>query len=212
MLKKVVLAVVVVVVGFVAVVATRPNTYRVERSLTMAAPAELPFGLVNSFGNWRHWSPWEKLDPAMKRTLDGPFAGPGAIYKWTGNDKVGEGQMTILDSQIYSSIRVQLEFIRPFPDTSVSTFTFEPAAEGVTVRWAMDGKHTFMSKAMCLFMDLDAMIGKDFEQGLANMKSLVEPEAKKRAEMAAKEKARQEAAAAAQPSAPTAPQAGTTAP
>lgn len=207
MLKKVVLALAVAVVGFFALVASRPSTFRVERSLTMAAPAELPFGLVNSFGNWRHWSPWEKLDPAMKKTLDGPFAGPGAIYMWSGNDKAGQGKMTILDSQLYERIRIQLEFIKPWQATNVTTFTFEPAPEGVTVRWAMEGQNTFMGKAFSLFMDMDGMIGKDFENGLATMKSLVEPEAIKRAEM----KARKEAAAA-QPSAPTAPQAGTTTP
>jgi hypothetical protein len=203
MLKKVVLALAVAVVGFVALVASRPSTFRVERSLTMAAPAELPFGLVNSFGNWRHWSPWEKLDPAMKKTLDGPFAGPGAIYAWSGNDKAGQGKMTILESQLYERIRIQLEFIKPWQATNLTTFTFEPAPEGVTVRWVMEGQNTFMGKAFSLFMDMDGMIGKDFENGLATMKSLVEPEAKKRAEM----KARQEAAAQ-----PTAPQAGTTTP
>lgn len=209
MLKKVVLALVVVLVGFVAVVATRPSTFRVERSLTMAAPAELPFGLVNSFGNWRHWSPWEKLDPAMKKSLDGPFAGPGAIYQWAGNDKAGEGKMTILESEPYSRIRIELEFIKPWPGKSFTTVTFEPAPEGVTVRWAMEGQNDFMGKAFSLFMDMDGMIGKDFEQGLATIKSLVEPEAKKRAEMAARKKAQEEAAAA-QPAAPA--QAGATTP
>jgi len=179
----------------------------------MAAPAELPFGLVNSFGNWQYWSPWEKLDPAMKKTLDGPFAGPGAIYMWSGNDKAGQGKMTILESQLYERIRIQLEFIKPWQATNLTTFTFEPAPEGVTVRWAMEGQNTFVGKAFSLFLDMDGMIGKDFERGLADMKALVEPEAKKRAAMAAQQKAAQEAAAAAaEPSAPTAPQAGATTP
>ncbi len=213
MLKKVVLAVVVLVVGFVAVVATRPSSFRVERSLTMAAPAELPFGLVNSFGNWRYWSPWEKLDPAMKKKLDGPFAGPGAIYAWSGNDKAGEGKMTILESELYTRIRIELAFIKPWPATSLTTFSFEPAPEGVTVRWTMEGKNDFVGKAFTVFMDMDTMVGKDLEQGLATMKSLVEPEAKKRAAMAAaQKKAEQEAAAAAAQPAPTAPQAGATTP
>lgn len=209
MLKKVVLVLGVVVVGFSAVVVSRPSTFRVERSLTMAAPAELPFGLVNSFGNWHFWSPWEKLDPAMKKTLDGPFAGPGAIYTWSGNDRAGEGRMTILESQPYERIRIQLEFIKPLRVTNITTFTFEPAPEGVTVRWAMEGNNTFIGKAFSLFVDMDAAIGKDFEQGLATMKSLVEPEAKKRAAMAeaARQKAAQEAAAE-----PVAPQADASAP
>jgi hypothetical protein len=219
MLKKVVVGLLVVVAGFVAVVSTRPSTFRVERSLVMASPAELPFGLVNTFQQWKYWSPWEAMDPKMQKTFDGPIAGPGASYTWSGNDQVGKGKMTIVDAKLYERIDLKLEFIEPWQSTNATAFVFEPVPEGVKVTWRMEGTNTFMGKAFSLFMDMDGMIGKDFEKGLATMKSLVEPEAKKRAEIAAQRKAAEEAAAAAQaaqaaqaPAAPEAPQAGAATP
>ena len=214
MFKKVLLVLAVVVAGFVSVVATRPSTYRVERSITIAAPVEIPFGSVNDFHKWHFWSPWDALDPKMQKTFDGPFAGPGAIYSWSGNDQVGKGKMTILDSKPYESIQIQLEFIEPWASKNTTHFTFQPAAEGVTVRWAMEGNNDFMGKAFSLFMDMDGMIGKDFEKGLATMKSLAETEAKNRLEIAARLKAKEEAEKAAaeqaaQP-APTGPAQATT--
>jgi hypothetical protein len=197
MLKKVLVALAVLIAGFGAFVSTRPDTYHIERSATFAAPVQIPFAMVNDFHRWHYWSPWEALDPKMKVSFDGPYAGPGAIYAWSGNDKAGEGKMTLLETNLYSSIRIQLEFTRPMQDASTITFTFAPVPEGTKVTWAMDGKHTFMSKAFCLFMNLDSMVGPDFEKGLASMKALAEPEAKKFIEMEARKKAAQEAAAAA---------------
>jgi hypothetical protein len=198
MLKKVAVPLVVVIVGLVAVVATRPSTYRVERSLTMAAPAELPFGLVNDFHRWELWSPWEALDPRMKKTFGGAYAGEGATYSWVGNDKVGTGRMSILESKPHESILMRLEFIEPWEDTSSNTFLFEPTAEGVTVRWRMEGHYDFMGKAFSLFMDMEGMIGQDFEKGLASLKGLVEPEARNRAEREALRKAKEAAEVAAE--------------
>ncbi|HYO54739.1 SRPBCC family protein [Archangium sp.] len=217
MLKKVSLALAVAIIGLAAVVASRPSTYRVERSITVAAPVDLPFGIVNDFHRWKFWSPWEAHDPKMQKTFDGPYAGPGAIYSWSGNDQVGKGRMTILESRPYESIRIQLEFIEPWPATNTTTFTYQPGPEGVTVRWAMEGHNDFMGKAFSLFADMDGMIGKDFEKGLATIKSLTETEAKNRLEREAllKARAEAEAAKAAQgaPPAPTAPaQAGPTTP
>lgn len=217
MLKRILLALAVALVGFGAVVASRPSTFHVERSITIAAPVDLPFGIVNDFHKWHFWSPWEALDPNMKRTFDGPFAGPGAIYAWVGNDKAGEGKMTILESKPYESIRIQLEFIKPMPGTSFTTVTYAPVPEGIKMTWAMDGQNDFMGKAICLFVDMDAMLGKDFEKGLATIKTLTEQEAKNRLEREARLKAKAEAeAAAAQaapPAAPTGPaQAATTTP
>jgi hypothetical protein len=216
MLKKLVFAITALVVGFVAFVMMRPSTYRVERSITVAAPADLPFGLVNDFHRWKYWSPWDALDRNMKKTFDGPYAGPGAIYSWSGNEQAGQGTMTLLESKPYESIHIQLEFLKPWPSKNTITFTFQPVAEGVTVRWAMDGNHDFMGKAFSLFMDMDGMIGKDFEKGLATIKSLTETEAKNRLERQALLKAKaeaEEAARAAQPPAPSAtPQANTTSP
>ncbi|XXF81029.1 SRPBCC family protein [Myxococcaceae bacterium GXIMD 01537] len=217
MFKKIALALVVAVVGFGAFVASRPSKFRVERSLTMASPADLPFGLVNDFHGWHHWSPWEALDPKMQKTFDGPYAGPGSSYAWSGNKDVGKGKMVNLEAKPYESVRIQLEFIEPFPASNISTFTFKPEGENVTVTWAMEGENNFMSKLFGVFIDIDTMVGKDFDKGLATIKSLVEPEAIKRAAMAAKAKAdaeAKEAAAAAQPAegAAPAPQAGTTTP
>ncbi|QRK07903.1 SRPBCC family protein [Archangium violaceum] len=202
MLKRVFLALAVALVGFSAVVASRPSAWRLERSITIAAPVDLPFGLVNDFHRWRFWSPWEEIDPKMKRTFDGPFAGPGAIYAWSGNDEAGRGKMTILDSKPYESIHIQLELLEPWPATNIATFTFQPGAEGVTVRWAMEGHNGFLGKAFSLFVDMDGRVGKDFEKGLATIKSLTETEAKNRLEREALLKARAEAEAAARAAQP----------
>jgi hypothetical protein len=170
MLKKISLALVVALVGLGAVVASRPSTFRIERSITIAAPVDLPFGAVNDFHKWHYWSPWAGKDPKMQTTFDGTFAGPGAIYTWSGNDQVGKGRMTITDAKLYESIQIQLEFLEPFPASNITHFTFHPMLDGsVTMRWAMEGHNTFLGKAMSLVMDMDAMIGKDFEEGLSNL-------------------------------------------
>jgi hypothetical protein len=200
MLKKISLALVVAIVGFVAVVASRPSTYRVERSITVAAPVDIPFGLVNDFHRWQLWSPWDALDPKMAKTFDGSFSGTGAIYSWSGNDQVGKGKMNILESKLHDSIRIQLEFIEPWASTNTTFFTFQPLPEGIQVTWAMEGNNDFMGKAFSLFMDMDGMIGKDFEKGLASIKSLAEAEAKNRLERAEMLKTRGE---------PTPPEAAT---
>lgn len=216
MLKKISLALVVALIGVGAVVASRPSTFRVERSITIAAPVDLPFGTVNDFHKWKYWSPWAGKDPKMQTAFDGAFAGPGAIYTWSGNDEVGKGKMTIVDAKLYESIQIQLEFLEPWPATNTTLFTFQPTPDGsITVTWAMEGTNTFMGKAFSLFVDMDGMIGKDFEQGLATIKSLTETEAKNRIAREAQLKARAEAEAAAKaaqqtPSAPA--QAGTTTP
>ncbi|WP_257456056.1 SRPBCC family protein [Archangium lipolyticum] len=196
MLKKVVLALAVLIVGLGALVASRPSTFRVERSITMASPVEIPFGAVNDFHKWRFWSPWDALDPKMQVTFDGAYAGPGAIYTWSGNDQVGKGKMTNLEAQPYDSIRIQLDFLEPWPASNVTTFTFKTVPEGTQMTWAMEGNNNFMGKAFSLFMDMDGMVGKDFEKGLASLKKLSEEEAKNRREREALMKAREEAEAA----------------
>jgi hypothetical protein len=216
MLKKISLALVVALMGVGAVVASRPSTFRVERSITIAAPVEIPFGIVNDFHKWKFWSPWSAKDPKMQTAFDGTFAGPGAIYTWSGNDQVGKGKMTIVDAKLYESIQIQLEFLEPWPATNTTLFTFEPTPDGsITVRWAMEGTNTFLGKAMSLVMDMDAMIGKDFEQGLATMKTLTEQEAKNRIERELQLRARAAAEAARaeqEAQAAQAAQAGTTTP
>jgi len=162
------------VVAFIVVVALRPAEFRVERSATMRAPASAVFAQVNDFQNWRAWSPWEGLDPALKRTYEGPQAGTGAIYAWQGNKDVGEGRMTILESRPAELVRIRLEFFKPFAATNTAEFRFEPQGEDTTVRWSMSGHNNFFAKAIGLFINMDRMVGGMFEQGLSRMKAVVE--------------------------------------
>jgi hypothetical protein len=184
MARKILIGVAAVIVLFVIVVATRPATFRFERSITIAAPPENAFSQVNDLHAWAHWSPYEKLDPAMKRTFDGAPSGTGAKYAWSGNKEVGEGRMTIENSDKPSQIVIKLEFIKPFAATNTATFSFVPGPEGTKVTWAMEGKNGFLAKAFHLFMDMDKMVGSDFERGLAAMKTLAEGAPKGNAETA----------------------------
>jgi uncharacterized protein YndB with AHSA1/START domain len=169
MLKKIALVLVVVLAVFAGVVATRPAEFRIVRERTVSAPPEVVHAYVNDFRKWPEWSPWEKLDPAMKRDLSGASAGTGAAYHWVGNDKVGEGRMTITDSRPGQSVTIRLEFIKPWTATNTTQFDFAPSASGTKVTWAMSGHNNFMAKAICLFMDMDKMVGPDFEKGLAGL-------------------------------------------
>lgn len=178
MLKKVARAIGIglaaIIVVFVIVVSTRPSTSHYERSTTIAAPADVVFAQVNDLHAWEKWSPWDKLDPAMTRTYGGAPAGAGATYHWVGNDKVGEGRMTIEESKPSALVRIKLEFIKPFAATNTTRFTIAPEGAGVKVVWSMDGENNFMSKAAGLFMDMDKMIGSDFDKGLAGIKAIAE--------------------------------------
>lgn len=163
-----------IVILLVIVVALRPAQFRIERSVKIAATPATVFAQVNDFHNWNAWSPWAKLDPAMKETYDGPAAGVGAKYAWVGNSKVGQGRMTIMESNPSSLIRTRLEFIKPFTATNIGEFTFQPQGDQTAVTWAMTGTNDFMGKAFGLFMNMDKLIGSDFEKGLASLKSLTE--------------------------------------
>ncbi len=174
MLTPILIAVAVIVVLFVLVVATRPAEFRVTRSATIAAPAAAVFTRVNDFHHWDAWSTWAKRDLSMKQTHEGAPAGVGAVYSWAGNSKVGEGRMTITESRAPALIRIKLEFLRPFAATNITEFTFNPEGSGTRVTWDMTGKCNFMSKAFGLFMNMDKMVGGDFEQGLANLKAVSE--------------------------------------
>jgi len=174
MLKWILGGAAAVVVIFLIVVAMQPSDFRVERSATMRAPAPAAFAQVNDFQNWRGWSPWEKVDPALKRQYEGPKAGTGAIYAWQGNKDVGEGRMTITDSRPAELVRIKLEFFKPFAATNQAEFSFKPAGDSTTVTWTMTGQNNFLSKAICMFVNMDKMVGGMFEQGLTQMKTVVE--------------------------------------
>jgi hypothetical protein len=177
MLKKILIGVGAGLVVLVGVVSLQPDTFHVERSATMAAPPEAVFAQVNDFHAWAAWSPWEKLDPQMKRSHEGAPSGVGAKYAWAGNEEVGEGRMTI-EKSTPSEVAIKLEFLKPFEATNTATFTFQKTSEGTKTTWAMDGKNNFVSKAMHLAMNMDKMIGPDFERGLASMKTVAEAAAK----------------------------------
>ena len=155
------------------------DTFRVQRSAVINAPAERLFDLLSDFRNWASWSPWEKLDPAMKQTYDGSEAGVGAVSAWAGNKEVGEGKMTIVESRPFDLVRIKLDFEKPFKATSTAEFTFKPEGDQTLVTWSMFGKNDFMGKAISLIMDCDKMVGGDFEKGLASMKAVVESPAEK---------------------------------
>jgi carbon monoxide dehydrogenase subunit G len=175
MLKKILLIAAGLLVVLAGVIALQPGTYKVARSADIAAPPADVFGLINDFHKWDAWSPWAKIDPAMKTSFSGAPAGPGASYYWVGNDDVGEGRMTITDSQPPQHVRINLEFLKPFASNAVTDFTVTPSGAGSRVEWGMTGESNFMSKGFGLVMGgMDKMIGPDFEKGLAQMKALAE--------------------------------------
>lgn len=178
MKKKILLAIPLVVVagvlGLLAFAVTRPDRYHVERRIDIAAPRATVFAAVNDFRRWENWSPWEGLDPAMTKTFDGPERGLDASYAWAGNDEVGKGKMTIVGSEPDTRIHIRLEFHEPWQTTNETSFVFEPIANGTQVTWGMDGTNNFLSKVFTIFMNVDRMIGSDFEKGLANLKTLAE--------------------------------------
>lgn len=167
-----VLAVAIAIVLIYA--ATRPDDFVVRRETSVAAPAESVFDLVNDFHRWSAWSPYEKMDPAMKRAYSGKASGAGAVYEWTGNSKVGAGRMEIFNSASPSRIAIKLDFLKPFEGHNAAEFTMEPAGGATKVVWAMRGSKPFIMKVMSLFLDMDRLIGRDFERGLANIKQIAE--------------------------------------
>lgn len=167
-------AVVVAIAAVLAYAATRPDTFRVARSTTVAATPDKIFPLINELRGWGAWSPYEAKDPDMKRSYDGPAAGKGAIYAWDGDKNVGQGRMEIIDATAPSKIVIKLDFIRPFEGHNIATFTMAPDGNATAVTWAMDGPVPFIGKVMHVLINMDKMIGKDFEIGLANLKALAE--------------------------------------
>lgn len=174
MLKKITLAIAVLVAAVLAYAVTKPDTFRVQRSAHIKAAPETIFPHIDTLANWPAWSPWEKMDPAMKKTLSGPPGGKGAAVAWDGNKEVGTGRMEILESIPPSKITIKLDFLKPFEAHNTGEFTFERMGDSTHVTWAMFGPQSYMMKVMGVFVDCDKMVGKDFEAGLANLKALAE--------------------------------------
>jgi hypothetical protein len=182
MIKKILMGLGAVIVVFLGVVAMQPGEFKLERSTAMAAPADVVFAQVNDFHAWAAWSPWEKMEgPTLKKTFEGSPSGQGSMYSWVG-EKTGEGKMTITAAKPSEQIDIKLDFIKPFEASNQVIFTFKPDGAQTKVTWAMTGQNNFMGKAMGLFMDMDSMVGKDFEAGLASLRSVSEAAAKKAAE------------------------------
>lgn len=197
MLQKVLLGLVALVLVLGVVVAVQPADYHVERSKTVAAPAEVTYALMSNFDRYNEWSPWAELDPNMKVTTTGKPGEAGYKYAWSGNDEVGSGEMTVAKAEANQRIDIDLHFITPFEATAKTSYILKADGAGTQVTWVMDGKNDFMGKAFGLFMDMQGMIEKDFDKGLAKLATVVEADAKHVAEAKAKAEAAAKAAAAA---------------
>jgi hypothetical protein len=174
MLKKILGVLAVVIIGLAAYVATRPDTYHVERSIEIGAPAAVIFPSVGDLRAFGEWSPWDKRDPAMKKTYSDTTSGVGASYAWEGNKQVGKGKMTIVESRPPEHVGDRLEFIEPFASVADIAMDLKPAGAGTRVTWSMDGKNNFVGKAFGLVMSMDKTVGGDFDTGLANLKGIAE--------------------------------------
>ena len=178
MFKKILIVVVVVVIviaAFLVVASFQPDNFRIARATTIAATPADVFAHVNDFHKWEEWSPWAKLDPTMKASYEGTNAGEGSSYAWTSEDnKVGEGRMTITQVKAPETILISLQFVRPMKGDNVTEFRFEPQGSGTQVSWIMTGKNNLIAKAIHMLLDIDKMVGRDFDKGLAQLKQVSE--------------------------------------
>jgi uncharacterized protein YndB with AHSA1/START domain len=174
MLKIIAIVVVLLVAALLIFAATKPDAFRIERSTSIKASPEKIFALINDLHKWVLWSPWENIDPALKRAYSGAESGKGAAYEWEGNSKVGSGSMEILETVPTSRITIKLDFIKPFEGHNIAEFKIERAGDSTTVTWAMFGPSPYLSKVMGLVFSMDKMIGSQFETGLANLKAITE--------------------------------------
>lgn len=174
MLKRIALGLAAVVALFAAYVALQPSTFRIERSAIVVAPASSVFQQVNDFHAWQAWSPWAKLDSDAKATFEGPASGQGAVFRWAGNEQVGEGSMTVTESKPDERVAIRLDFVKPWEGKSDTEFTFKADGPRTIVTWAMSGERSFIEKAVSLVFNGDKVIGGQFEKGLANLKQVTE--------------------------------------
>ena len=174
MLKKIAILVIVLIALLLLYAATRPNALRVQRTVRMKATPERVFASINDLHAWTAWSPWEKLDPAMKRTYSGPAGGVGAVYEWDGNSDVGAGRMEIIEATPPTKLVVKLDFLKPIAGHDTAEFTLDPKGDSTDVTWAMYGPTPYIGKLIGVFVSMDKMIGKDFDNGLAGLRAGVE--------------------------------------
>ena len=173
MFAKIAIGLIVVIAAILGYAATLPDTFTVVRTKTINASPEKITPLLADFHRWDSWSPWEKLDPAMKKTHSGAASGKGAAYAWDGNSKAGAGRMEIVEASA-SHVTIKLDFLRPFESNNVTEFSLKPNGNATDVTWTMRGPNMYIGKVMSIFVSMDKMVGKDFEAGLATLKSLAE--------------------------------------
>ena len=172
-IKTVLIVLALAVAAILALAATKPDTFSVQRSANIKAPPEKISGVLSDFRAWEAWSPWEKIDPKMKRTHSGELKGKGAKYAWVGNSEVGEGSMTLTEAEP-TRVALNLDFVKPFEGHNKVVFTLAPKGEATEVVWNMSGPSPYITKVIQVFCDMDGMIGKQFEAGLANLKNVAE--------------------------------------
>ncbi len=173
MLLYILIGLAVIIIGILIAASMKPSTVHYERSTVINSSPETILPHIADFHRWMTWSPWDKLDPNMKREYTGAAQGEGAKYGWSGNGKAGEGTMEILAAS-NGGVKIDLRFVKPFKSDCITHFHFTPQGNATTVRWTMDGPNTFMGKVFSMFMNMDKMIGKDFETGLAGLKAMAE--------------------------------------
>jgi hypothetical protein len=177
MLKALLVIVVILAVSIAGVmgyaVATQPDSFRVQRTASSDATPEKLVGILSDLRRGAEWSPYEKKDPAMKKTFSGPPSGPGATLSWDGNGDVGAGSLTVAEVTP-ANIKLNLAMTRPMNANNIVEYTFAPQGKGTSMTWAMYGPMPLISKVMCIFMDLDKMLGADMERGLKDLKALAE--------------------------------------
>ena len=164
----------IIVVALLFYVASKPNQFRIERSLLIDATSDKLYAQLIDFHRWDAWSPWAKLDANMKTTFSGAAQGVGAVYEWLGNNKVGQGRMEIIEAQPLASLKIKLDFLKPFAAHNVAEFSLTSQTSGTLVSWTMYGPSPFISKLMSLFFNMDKMVGRDFERGLDNLRRVVQ--------------------------------------
>lgn len=164
----------ILLAAFLGFAATKPDTFSVQRSRSIHAPPDKIFELISDFHRWASWSPYEKLDPAMKKTYTGALSGKGAVYEWAGNGKAGQGRMEITDASPGSKVTIKLDFLKPFEGHNIAEFTLEANGGSTNVTWAIHGPQSYILKVMTTFFSMDNMLGKDFETGLGSMKAIAE--------------------------------------
>ena len=178
MLKIILIAIPILLVIFIIIVAMQPSSYRVARSLAITAPPDTLFPHINDLKKWERWNPWGKADPNMRLTYGDAASGVGASYSWAGNREVGESRLTIAESRPSESVRYKMEFYKPMSGSAEAEFTLKRQGQQTEVTWTVTGDKNFMSKAFCLFMSMDKMLGTKFETALADLKAIAESPAK----------------------------------